>query len=62
MKDLKTETIDIEIRGLYDGICVKYYRDTDEFIWRGFIIDRTTEEYRKEFEENFRKQFKQEEL
>lgn len=49
--------MNIEIRGVYDGICVEYYPDNKEFIWREVAIQRTTEEYRKQFEENVNKQY-----
>lgn len=50
--------MDVEIRGVYDGICVHYNKETDTFTWRDIAIVNTTEEYRKEFEDNLRKQLK----
>lgn len=56
---MEEKVIDIQIRGVYDGICVKYYPETKEFIWREVAIQRTTEEYRKQFEQNIIKQYKE---
>ena len=50
--------IDIEINGIYDGVCVKYYPKTGEFIWRPKAIERTTERERKDQEERWRDYFK----
>lgn len=46
----------IEIRGVYDGICVVFDPKTKTFKWREIAIKRTTETYRKEFEQNFLKE------
>ena len=45
-----TEDILIEIRGLYDGWAVKFTPSTKKFEWRGFLLERTTEEYRREYQ------------
>lgn len=53
--------IGIEVMGLYDGVAVWYDREKDTFEWREVVIERTTDESRKEMETNFRKQFKKNE-
>ena len=52
----------IEIQGFYDGVAFTYNRDTDECIWRQVAIERSTEEWRKEFEQSIIKQFKQQDV
>lgn len=44
------EKISIEIRELYDGIAVEFYPETKKFVWRDFILEKTTEEFRNNFE------------
>lgn len=56
-----TEDILIDIRGLYDGWAVKFTPSTKKFEWRGFILEKTTEEYRIEFEKDILKEFENEE-
>lgn len=51
--------IQIEIKGVYDGICVIFDTETKTFNWRRISIERTTEEYRKQFEQKFIKQWLQ---
>jgi len=51
------EDILIEIRGLYDGWAVKFTPSAKKFEWRDFIIDKTTEEYRRDFEKGILKEF-----
>lgn len=52
-----TEDIFIEVRCLYDGWAVKFTPSTKKFEWRDFILDKTTEEYRREFEKDILKEF-----
>ena len=49
--------MEIEIKCVYDGICVVYDKGTDTFNWRQIAIERTTKKYRKQFEQQFRKQY-----
>lgn len=53
------DKIEIEIKGVYDGICVTFEKETKTFNWRGIAIERTTEEYRKQFEQQFLEQWLQ---
>lgn len=45
--------INVEIRGVYDGVAFTYNQDTKEFVWRDIVIERTTAKFRKDFEEEF---------
>lgn len=49
---MEDKELHIEIRGVYDGVAVVYNIDTNTFTWRGVALVRTTEEFRKEFENN----------
>jgi hypothetical protein len=49
---MEDKELHIEIRGVYDGIAVVYNRDTNTFTWEEVALRRTTEEFRKEFENN----------
>ena len=51
------DKIEIEIKGVYDGICVIFDKETKTFNWRGIAIERTTEGYRKQFEQQFLKYY-----
>lgn len=47
--------ISIEIRGVYDGVAFEFNKETGEFTWRQVVIERTTEEFRKDYEHKFKK-------
>lgn len=46
----------IEIRGVYDGVCVEYNTEEDSFKWRKVAEDCLSKIERDNFEANFRKQ------
>ena len=45
--------ISVEIRGVYDGVAFTYNTATKEFIWRNIVIERTTKEFRENYEKEF---------
>lgn len=45
--------INVEIRGVYDGVAFTYNKDTKEFVWRDIVIERTTKKFREDFEKGF---------
>lgn len=42
-----------------DKVAVEYYFRTGEFLWMGSVIEKTTPEYRQEFEKLMLEQFHQ---
>lgn len=47
----------IEIKGVYDGTCVVYDKETDTFHWNDIALERLSQEEIKGFENSFRIQF-----
>lgn len=45
----------IQIRGVYDGTCVIYYPKEKRFDWQEPAKTKTTETFRKDFEQQFLK-------
>ena len=49
--------INVEIKGVYDGICYIYDTETKQFEWLDIAIKRTNEKERNQHEESFLKQY-----
>lgn len=55
---MEENLVHVEIRGIYDGVCFTFNKETKDIIWRDVVVNRTTEEYRKDFEIKFKENFK----